>query len=140
MKEYTSNNTSDTEEVAQEVAQNLKGGELIALVGNLGAGKTVFVKALAQAFGIKENITSPTFVLMKVYDADFGNIKKLIHVDCYRLDQSEDLHDIGLSDYLGQDNNIVVVEWADKINELPDNTITITIDNLGEGKRKILID
>lgn len=140
MKEYTSNNVSDTQKIAGELAVGLKGGELIALAGNLGAGKTVFVKALAKAMGINDNITSPTFVLMKVYGANFGKIKKLVHVDCYRLDHAEDLQDIGLGDYLEDDSNVAVVEWADKIKNLPDNTIHISIKNLGQEKRKITID
>ena len=68
MREYQANNQAATEKIATELAKELKGGELLALSGNLGAGKTVFVKALAKALGVKENITSPTFVLMKVYD------------------------------------------------------------------------
>ena len=140
MKEYTSNNIGDTQKIAKEVAGTLRGGELIALAGNLGAGKTVFLKALARAMGIEDNITSPTFVLMKVYDADFGKVERLVHVDCYRLEHAEDLQDIGLGDYLNHDNNVVVVEWADKINDLPEGTIYIKIESLGGDKRKIIID
>jgi tRNA threonylcarbamoyladenosine biosynthesis protein TsaE len=140
MKEYTTNNIEETGRVAKEIAQNLQGGEVLALSGNLGAGKTVFVKALAKAMGIEDNITSPTFVLMKVYDLELGKISKLVHVDCYRLEGQEDLADIGLSDYLAFDNSVVVIEWADKIINLPDKTIKIKIESLGGDQRRIIVD
>ena len=140
MKEYTTNNIEETGRVAKEISQNLQGGEVLALSGNLGAGKTVFVKALAKAMGIEDNITSPTFVLMKVYDLELGKISKLVHVDCYRLEGQEDLADIGLSDYLAFDNSVVVIEWADKIINLPDKTIKIKIESLGGDQRRIIVD
>lgn len=140
MKEYISKSDKDTTKIATEFAANLKGGELIALSGNLGAGKTVFVKALASALGIEENITSPTFVLMKVYDIKHGQADKFVHVDCYRLDGKEDLDDIGLGDYLNYDNIIVAVEWADKVANFPDNTIKVDIEILEGDQRKITID
>jgi tRNA threonylcarbamoyladenosine biosynthesis protein TsaE len=140
MKEYISKNQADTARIATELAEELKGGELLALSGNLGAGKTVFVKALAKAFGIEENITSPTFVLMKVYDIDHQKVNKFVHVDCYRLSTQEDLFQIGLSDYLNYDNIIVAIEWADKIANLPDTAIKINIELLEEDKRKITIN
>ena len=140
MKEYISNSVEETARVAEELASQFKGGEVLALAGNLGAGKTVFVKALAKAMGIEEHITSPTFVLMKVYDLQMGKIKRLVHVDCYRLEGREDLFDIGLNDYLSFDNSVVVIEWADKILNLPDRTIKISIENIGGDQRKIIVD
>ena len=70
MKEFITNNVEETIKIAKDLAQELKPGQVIALSGNLGAGKTIFVKALAEATGIKETITSPTFVLLKAYDLD----------------------------------------------------------------------
>jgi len=140
MKEYISKKVADTEKIAKDLAGKLTGGELIALSGNLGAGKTVFVKALAQALGVKGNITSPTFVLMKVYTPDNKKINKFVHVDCYRLEGQEDLSDIGLGDYLNDDKIIVVVEWADKVLNLPDKTIRVNIDYRGGDTRHIVID
>lgn len=141
MREYIVKNQAATEEIAIKLAKELNGGELLALSGNLGAGKTVFVQALAKALGVKENITSPTFVLMKVYNTDNQKSKKFIHVDCYRLSGREDLFDIGLEDYLNYDNIIVAVEWADKIVNLPDTAIKIHIELIKEkdDQRKITI-
>lgn len=140
MKEYISENLESTAAIASELADSLKGGELIALSGNLGAGKTIFVKSLAKFLGVKEEITSPTFVLMKIYTARVRDIRQLVHVDCYRLEAQNDLSDIGLEEYLDDPTSVMVIEWADKIAQLPQNTITIKIDYLTDTKRKITID
>ena len=140
MQEFITKNVKETNKVATDFANNLESGQLIALSGNLGAGKTIFVKALAASLGIKENITSPTFVLMKSYSVNYKKIKQLIHVDCYRLDGSEDLADIGLQDFLDDSQTLVVIEWADKLDNLPNNNlININIELLGQDKRKIII-
>ena len=135
-----------TKKVAYQLAQTLTGGEVLGLVGELGSGKTQFVKGLAKYFGIKQEITSPTFVLLRPYATACpeesrrgtsrgdegsrgkckGAIKKLIHIDCYRLDNPEELLTIGLNEYLENKNCVTVIEWADKIeNILPRNTIWI---------------
>lgn len=140
MKKIESKNINDTKNIAQGILSELKPGQLLALVGNLGAGKTVFVKALAEALGVEDNVTSPTFVLMKVYNTKHEKIKKLVHVDCYRLEGKEDLADIGLSEYIEDENNLVVIEWADKIKNLPDNIVRINIKSTGEESRVLEID
>lgn len=140
MKRIESKNINDTKNIAQDILSEIKSGQLLALVGNLGAGKTVFVKALAEVLGVEDNVTSPTFVLMKVYNTKHEKIKKLVHVDCYRLEGKEDLADIGLSEYIEDENNLVVIEWADKIKNLPDNIIRINIKSTGEESRVFEID
>jgi|SRR3989344_1912875 len=139
MKEFVSKSLSDTENLAKNMAAQLQGGQLLALVGNLGVGKTVMVKALARAWGVTQNIMSPTFVLLKIYDIDHKSIKKMVHVDCYRLAGQEDLADIGLADYLHQPDTVVVIEWADKISGLPADTIYVNIEHRGEEQRKITV-
>ncbi len=138
MQEIISNSVQETEKVAQEIASSFKGGEILALTGDLGAGKTVFVKAIAKYLGIEDIITSPTFVLMKVYDIEYGSIDKLVHIDCYRLEGEEDLADLGLEDYVN-DNNIVAIEWANKVINLPENSININIEYISDNKRKIIV-
>lgn len=140
MSEFISKNVGETEGWARRLALSLKGGETLALSGHLGAGKTLIVKALAQAWGVDQNITSPTFVLLKVYAVRHKSIKKMVHVDCYRLDGQEDLSDIGLADYLQQLDTVVVIEWADKIRGLPTDTIRIDIEHQGAERRKIKIE
>lgn len=140
MQEFISHNLADTEKIAQNLLSNLGGKSILALSGSLGAGKTTFVKFLAAALGVKENITSPTFVLLKVYGVEKQLYKKFVHVDCYRLDGNEDLADIGLQDYVSDDSNLVLIEWADKISNLPqDKVLNIKIEILGETSRKFII-
>ncbi|MFA5127010.1 MAG: tRNA (adenosine(37)-N6)-threonylcarbamoyltransferase complex ATPase subunit type 1 TsaE [Patescibacteria group bacterium] len=139
MIEYISKSVKETESIAAQLAKDLRGGEVIALSGNLGAGKTVLVRGLAKALGLKDNINSPTFVLLKVYNLKYKKIKRFIHVDCYRLEGQEDLHDIGLGDYLSDPENLVVIEWADRIKNLPANAIRVSLDHIANDQRRIQI-
>ena len=122
-------NLQETQKIAQQFALRLKGGEVIGLMGELGAGKTVFVQALAKALGVKEKVNSPTFVLMKIYPAlNHSSILNFVHVDAYRLKDSNELKNIGLLDYLGRPDTVTVVEWADRVKEiLPQGSMTVTI-------------
>jgi tRNA threonylcarbamoyladenosine biosynthesis protein TsaE len=107
---------ADTAKFAKDMVKKLKGREIIALEGDLGAGKTTLTQYLAKEYEIKK-VTSPTFVLMKVYDCknkELG-IKTLVHVDCYRLDDVQELFYLGIEEYLNKPDVVVVIEWADKI-------------------------
>lgn len=117
-KKIITKKQKETEKVAKQIAQKLTGGEIICLHGNLGAGKTVFVKGLARGLGIKKIITSPTFVLIKNYSVKNNQIKNLVHVDTYRLTNAEELIDIGIGEYLNKKNTIVVIEWPEKLKKL----------------------
>lgn len=142
-----SHSTQETMKFAQEFARKLKGGEVVGLIGELGSGKTVFVKGLAQGLRIKEKITSPTFVLLKLYDilrpqTHLRGVRKkvrvLVHVDAYRMESLEDIKSVGIEDYLGRDDTIMVIEWAEKIKEiLPKDTIYIKFGHLSQNSRKI---
>ncbi len=114
---YTTHSEKQTIALGEKLAKQLKGGEVIALIGNLGAGKTTLIKGIARGLGLKKIITSPTFVLMKIYDID-SKIKKLVHIDCYRIKSAEEISAIGAQEYFGQKNTVVVIEWADKIKKL----------------------
>ena len=123
--EITTNNEKETFAFAKKFAKTLKGGEIIGLIGDLGAGKTVFTKGLAAGLGIKNTVNSPTFVLMKVYKAR-GKIKNLVHIDAYRLQSMADLAAIGAEDYFSQSDTITVIEWVDRIkSELPNKNLII---------------
>lgn len=148
MKKYVAENLLATRKFARQIALNFKGGEVIGLIGELGAGKTTLVQFLAQALGIKETVNSPTFVLLKIYQIpkskkqkipkyQRSNIKYLIHVDAYRLNNAEELKNIGLSEYLGRPDTVVVIEWADKVKEiLPEKAMMIVIkEGQQEGQR-----
>lgn len=113
--DYISNSEKDTFNFAKKFAKNLKGGEVVGLIGDLGAGKTVFAKGLASGLGIKQKITSPTFVLMRIYPVKKGSIRNFIHIDAYRLKSAAGLAAIGAKEYMNDPESIVLIEWADRV-------------------------
>ncbi len=117
MKTYLVKTEEETLRLAAEYAQKLTGGEVVLLNGNLGAGKSVFVRGVARALGVRNRITSPTFVLLKVYPIKNKKIKKLIHVDAYRV-SPEDLLAVGLSEYLNNPDTVVMIEWGEKLTKV----------------------
>ncbi len=114
MPSLITKSASQTKILGQKFAKQLNGGEVIALQGDLGSGKTTFVKGLAKALQFKQTITSPTFVLFKVYNNSNPKINQLIHVDCYRVGGIE-IKKAGLEDYFYEPQTVVVIEWSDKI-------------------------
>ena len=126
-------------EYGKKIATELKGGDVILLYGDLGAGKTTLTKGIANYFGI-ENVVSPTFTLMQVYEIQKDNIKNLVHIDTYRLEDEKQLYEIGAEDYIGDPNTICVIEWPEKLEKLLENKDIkkITIENTEDG-RKIII-
>ena len=119
-----SNSPQETKKLGESFGKKVKGGEVIGLIGQLGGGKTVFVQGIAKGLGIKEKITSPSFILMKSYPVKKGKIKNLVHIDCWRIKSENELETIGLEDYLGKKNTVIVIEWADKVKKfLPKNSI-----------------
>ncbi|MBI4090536.1 MAG: tRNA (adenosine(37)-N6)-threonylcarbamoyltransferase complex ATPase subunit type 1 TsaE [Candidatus Komeilibacteria bacterium] len=137
---YTTTSPAETEELARKLASDLRAGTVIALEGELGAGKTVFVKGIAKALGITTVVQSPTFVLMKVYEVQHHAVRRLVHVDCYRLDGSSDLRAVGLEEYLHDSTSVVVIEWADKVPELvPHDATRVRIRSVDEHERTVEI-
>ena len=114
---FITQSAQQTIKLANKLGKYLLPGTVLALQGDLGAGKTHFVKGLAQALGAKENITSPTFVVLKKYKVNSARyqIKYLIHIDCYRLNSTDELLDLGWEELINDSANLIVVEWADKI-------------------------
>jgi tRNA threonylcarbamoyladenosine biosynthesis protein TsaE len=136
---HESHNVAQTEAIAATLARSLVGGEVIALDGELGAGKTQFVRGLVRGLGgSPRSVSSPTFVLLNVYDT--GRLK-VFHLDAYRVHSAEDLESIGFIELLEQNGVVVVVEWASRVRELmPKNVIDIRIDRIGEGDRLITVE
>lgn len=109
----------------------------MALSGDLGSGKTTFVQGLARGLGIQQPVVSPTFVLMRQYDS---KSKNLYHVDLYRITTKPEREytALGIGEVVGRAENIVVIEWAEKVkNLLPKNTIWITFETIDESRRRI---
>jgi tRNA threonylcarbamoyladenosine biosynthesis protein TsaE len=142
---YLTTSEKQTFLLGEKFARELKGGEVIGLIGNLGAGKTVFVKGMASSMEIKNKITSPTFVLMKIYKIPKSNlqnpISRLVHIDAYRLKSGKEILSTGAEEYFNKPDSIVIIEWADKIKEvLPKKTKFVKITSNNKNKRKIIIN
>ncbi len=137
MKQYLTNSEKETKDLAKKLAKKLTG--VIALFGELGAGKTTFVQGFAKGLGIKEKIISPTFVLIRQHPIP-NTTKTLYHIDLYRLDSAADLKTIGLNEIISNPQNLVLIEWAEKAEKyLPKNTVKITIEKMGENEREITV-
>ncbi len=137
MKTFISNCPADTERIAEELAATLKGGEVIAFRGDLGMGKTCFVRGLSRGLGNTDSVTSPTFALMNEYH---GGRLPLYHFDMYRISGWEDLYSTGYFDY-SQSGGVLAVEWSENIEGAleDDNTIYIVFTRTGENNRTITI-
>ncbi|MFH1582789.1 MAG: tRNA (adenosine(37)-N6)-threonylcarbamoyltransferase complex ATPase subunit type 1 TsaE [Candidatus Falkowbacteria bacterium] len=135
---FFSTSEKQTLNFAKKFSKNFTGGLTLGLVGNLGAGKTIFTKGLALGLDIKKNIASPTFVLMRIYPIKTKAIKQLVHIDAYRIKSAHDLTAIGADEYFNRSDTITVIEWADKIKKiLPKKTKFVKIIHLKKNTRKI---
>ncbi|MDO8625837.1 MAG: tRNA (adenosine(37)-N6)-threonylcarbamoyltransferase complex ATPase subunit type 1 TsaE [Candidatus Magasanikbacteria bacterium] len=116
----TTKTEPETKNFGKKIASTLRGGDIVALYGELGTGKTVFTKGLAAGLGVKEEITSPTFTLMNIYkiQSPGSKVQSLVHVDTYRLKNEAELIGIGAEDYIGAPGTITVIEWPEKITSL----------------------
>ena len=122
--EYCSNSVAETEALGEELARRLEPGAVVAFSGDLGAGKTAFVRGMARGLGIGERVTSPTFTIVNEYE---GGRLPLFHFDMYRLGSSDELFDIGWEDYLGR-GGVCAVEWSENVDDaLDEDTIRINI-------------
>ena len=130
----------ETQRLGEKLASSLKGGEVIALYGDLGAGKTVFVQGIAKGLGIKRGIVSPTFVFMRTYPIRLNRKSMTFyHLDLYRGESNQDFEALGLDEIFAPDS-VVVLEWADKIEkELPQKHIKVFLSSLNERTRNITI-
>ena len=124
MNIFESSSMEDTEKFAYELAQKAEPGQVYALIGDLGVGKTVFTKGFARGLGIEEPVNSPTFTILQIYEE--GRIP-LYHFDVYRIEEPEEMEEVGFDDYVYGDG-VCLIEWANRIEEiLPEETVTIMI-------------
>ena len=119
------------------MARKLRKGGCLGLIGDLGAGKTTFTKKICKEYNINENIKSPTFTYVIEYQS--GDVT-VYHFDAYRIINSEEIYEIGFEDYIGEENSVVIVEWANNIiDEMPEDTIYVEINHNGESTREVSV-
>ncbi len=138
---YTSTSAEQTRQIAAEIAGRFKKrGGVVALIGDLGAGKTTFAQGFSQALGISGRIISPTFILIRQYPIPNSD-RILYHLDLYRLVEGDNLNELGLAEVLGSPKNIVLVEWAEKIlDQLPRQTLKIRFEKVAATERRLMVD
>ena len=145
MPTHRSMSEAQTERIAAQFAKTLRGSEVLLLEGDLGAGKTAFTRGLAKGLGVRDRITSPTFVLMRVHELKNGErkdgahdrssppsaspsvLRRFVHVDAYRVHHPRDLEAIGLLEYTGRPDAVVVIEWGERVAALLRSVPTIRI-------------
>ena len=131
------NSPEETIALGKEIGSRLKGGDIIAYSGGLGAGKTTMTRGISMGLNLGDEVTSPTFSLVNEYA---GEKLTLYHFDMYRITSSEDLETTGFYDYM-DDNSVLAVEWSENIAcELPENAIKINIERIDDSTRKITIN
>jgi tRNA threonylcarbamoyladenosine biosynthesis protein TsaE len=133
-KEYLTNSERETFLLAKKLAQDFKGQEVVFLIGELGAGKTVFAKGIAAGLRMKDvhQVCSPSYTLINIYEAKYP----IFHIDLYRLGKNAEILDLGWEDYLGQ--GIIIVEWAEKVRFNID-AIRVFLQTGERNQRKITI-
>ena len=128
--------------LGKKIAADLRGGDVVLLYGDLGAGKTTLTKGIALGLGIESNIVSPTFTLLQVYKVHkVRKVKSLVHIDTYRLEYEKQLLEIGAQDYIGDPETICVIEWPEKVKKLIDGKkiVKIKIEHAKNG-RKVVVE
>jgi len=126
------------EQFARGLAPRSKSATVVGLYGDLGAGKTTFVQAVAKALGVSTTVNSPTFLIFKTYQLQTTNYKLLIHVDAYRLKSSDELKKLRFDELLSDPKNLILIEWADKVADLlPADHIRIRLHHIDDSTRSI---
>jgi tRNA threonylcarbamoyladenosine biosynthesis protein TsaE len=134
---HITKNAEETKKIAKEFTKQISKGDFIAFYGNLGSGKTTFIQGLAEGLGIKRRIISPTFIIVRRYNLKKGNF---YHIDLYRTKSNLDVLGLGIDEILNDKNNIIALEWAEKMGKmLPNKRIDVYFEYLGDNKRKITI-
>ena len=136
MTEFITKSELETEKLGERLAKAVSGGAVIAMYGDLGAGKTAFVRGMARGMGLTCRVSSPTFTIVNEYLGE----RELIHFDMYRLSGAEELFDIGWEDYISR-GAVCVVEWSENVQDaFFGDEIKVTIDKLSDTGRRISIE
>ena len=131
-----SNGPDETEEIGYELGKVLKAGDVVALYGDLGVGKTTFVRGIARAIGVPaRDVASASFVIIAEHDST----PPFFHIDLYRIEKEEDIDNTGLWDCIGKDS-VAVIEWAEKLGTMAENFIRVRISDTGNNRREICVE
>ncbi|TSA51919.1 MAG: tRNA (adenosine(37)-N6)-threonylcarbamoyltransferase complex ATPase subunit type 1 TsaE [Planctomycetaceae bacterium] len=128
--------------LAKEVLESrpLKRGFVLGLKGDLGGGKTTFLQGFAKGLGVKDKITSPTFVILKRFKLGRPRPGYFVHIDCYRIREAKEILRLGFKEIIADPKNIVAIEWAERVKKiLPRNTVWIKFDFINKNTRKIVV-
>lgn len=149
---YTSNSLDETQKIAKDFILSLspknEGATVVGLYGNLGAGKTTLTQFLAKSLGVEETVTSPTFVIEKIYElinhsstsSGQENFTHLIHIDAYRIEKSEELLHLGWKEIISDPKNLILIEWPENVSDIMPKHMKISLKPLeNEGSREIEI-
>jgi len=139
-------NKEEISDISQKILNkiiniNYDKAKILALSGDLGAGKTTLTQEIAKSFGIKDKIISPTFVIMKFYNIDpkskyYSHFKRLIHIDAYRLEKFEDLLKIGWTDLVEDKDNLIIIEWPERVEGILDsNSYLVKLGHIDDQTR-----
>jgi len=138
IKTFITKSPEETESLGAETAKGLQSGDIIGLLGELGGGKTCFVRGLARGLGVKGHVKSPSFNILNIYDAAAGGLP-LYHMDLYRLGGEGDFFEAGLEDYIYSEG-VSVIEWADKVTGLIEKcAVVVSFSYVNESRREITV-
>jgi tRNA threonylcarbamoyladenosine biosynthesis protein TsaE len=142
---FFANTVEEIQTLGNTLAKELKPGDIVLLFGEMGSGKTTLTKGILSYFNIGPNtVVSPTFSLMQYYEIldPKSEITNIVHVDTYRLNDEQELIDIGITDYLGEKDTVCIIEWPEKLTTLLQNkkTISVKIEIISEQQRKITVE
>ena len=131
---------SEAHRFARELKPRKGGATIVALSGNLGAGKTTFVQQVAQEFGVEDQVNSPTFVIEKVYACTEGPFVRLAHIDAYRLNGAHELEVLGWKELTAEEGNLIIIEWPENVAEaIPRNAMRVALVYLDENTREVTL-
>ncbi|KKS26150.1 MAG: ATP-binding protein [Parcubacteria group bacterium GW2011_GWA2_42_11] len=141
--EFITKTAEETQQLAGKILEEAtkkphRGALVLALRGELGAGKTTFTQGLGAALGLKEKILSPTFVVQKRFTINHKLFANFYHIDCYRIGKPTELAELGFNEIIKGPDNLVVIEWAERIRDiLPADTVWLEFEHVGDNERKI---
>lgn len=145
-KVYITNDPSQTKKMGEILAKEIlktkqqESAFVLGLEGDLGGGKTTFLQGFARGLGIKEKILSPTFIIMRKFQIPKSRFKNLYHIDCYRIKKTKEILELGFKKVISQPQNIITIEWADRIRKiLPKYILILKFKFIKKNKREIII-